>query len=206
MGARQPHTTPNGKARNLAENRTPPREGPTFPCATPKKTGEDRHNPRTGRPPGTPLEDGRRTNPTRSPDEFDPAPTRRRRVTAPHSIGPRRPHNRPTTHRTASQMQRTSTVLEALTRHIRAEIGPVPRRDRSSSAPRSVRFRVEIGPVCPVGGRRPSEDRFSVEGGRSRALSGPQRASKGRYRDSGAHPPGRTPWGRTFLRGVAPQA
>ena len=138
MGARQPHTTPNGKARNLAENRPPPREGPTFPCATPKKTGEDRHNPRTGRPPGTPLEGGRRTNPARSPDELDPAPTRRRRVTAPHSIGPRRPHNRPTTHRTASQMQRTSTVSEALTHHIRAEIGPVPRRDRSGSASRSV--------------------------------------------------------------------
>ena len=138
MGARQPHTTPNGTARNPAENRPPPREGPTFPCATPKKTGEDRHNPRTGRPPGTPLEGGRRTNPARSPDELDPAPTRRRRVTAPHSIGPRRPHNRPTTHRTASQMQRTSTVSEALTHHIRAEIGPVPRRDRSGSAPRSV--------------------------------------------------------------------
>ena len=125
MGARQPHTTPNGKARNPAENRPPPREGPTLPCATPKKTGEDRHNPRTGRPPGTPLEGGRRTNPARSPDELDPAPTRRRRVTAPHSIGPRRPHNRPATHRAVSQMQRTSTASEALTHHIRAEIGPV---------------------------------------------------------------------------------
>ena len=138
MGARQPHTTPNGKARNPAENRPPPREGPTLPCATPKKTGEDRHNPRTGRPPGTPLEGGRRTNPARSPDELDPAPTRRRRVTAPHSIGPRRPHNRPATHRAVSQMQSTSTVSEALTHHIRAEIGRVPRRDRSGSAPRSV--------------------------------------------------------------------
>ena len=150
MGARQPHTTPNGKARNPAENRPPPREGPTLPCATPKKTGEDRHNPRTGRPPGTPLEGGRRTNPARSPDELDPVRTRRRRVTAPHSIGPRRPHNRATTHRAVSQMQRTSTASEALTHHIRAEIGPVPRRDRSS-VPRRV--------------RRPSEDRFSVEGG-----------------------------------------
>jgi len=28
---------------------------------------------------------------------------------------------------------------------LRAEIGPVPRRDRSPSAPRSVRFRAEIG-------------------------------------------------------------
>ena len=89
---------------------------------------------------------------------------------------------------------------------LRSTDTPHPRRDRSSSASRSVRFRVEIGPVCPVGGRRPSEDRFSVEGGRSRALSGPQRASKGRYRDGRVHPPDRTPWGRTFLRGVAPQA
>jgi len=30
---------------------------------------------------------------------------------------------------------------------LRAEIGPVPRRDRSGSAPRSVALRTEIGPV-----------------------------------------------------------
>ena len=34
---------------------------------------------------------------------------------------------------------------------LRSTDTPHPRRDRSSSASRSVRFRVEIGPVCPVG-------------------------------------------------------
>ncbi|PZU34958.1 MAG: hypothetical protein DI576_02675 [Actinomyces sp.] len=45
--------------------------------------------------------------------------------------------------------------LAARSVRFRVEIGPVPRRDRSGSASRSVRFRVEIGPV-------PRRDRFTA--------------------------------------------
>ena len=63
----------------------------------------------------------------------------------------------------------------------RLEIGPVPARDRSGSAPRSVRFRLEIGPTAPARAEDPDSARTASAATESLLLYADEPCSSGAH-------------------------